>query len=68
MNRDSTIAYLGEWTRWPLGSTYLMASFFTTDDYGDVELWTLEKRAKIAAGFLLCSFVVIFVLALVLPE
>lgn len=66
MNKDPTIAYLGEWTRWPLGSTYFMASLFEPTDYGDVELRNIKRRAKFALGFFLCSFLLMLLLAGVL--
>jgi hypothetical protein len=63
MNRDPAIAFLGEWIRWPFGSTYLLATFFKADDFGDVKLRTYRQRALVAIGLLLCSFCFLLALA-----
>lgn len=69
MNRDPAVAFLGEWIRWPFGSTYLLATLFAPDDYGDVRLRTLKKRALVAMGLFLYSLLFFFLLVSIgLPE
>jgi hypothetical protein len=66
MNRDPIIENLGEWTRWPLGSTDLAASLFKPEDYGDPEFGAFKREAGTRIKWLLSSSLFLFVVLLLL--
>ena len=47
MKRDSLIETAGEWTRWPLGSIYLLGSVFKiSETYNDQQVEHYKKENK----------------------
>jgi hypothetical protein len=45
MNKDEVVAGFGEWTRWPIGSSYFMMSILQRrEDLGDGQISALKRR------------------------
>lgn len=69
MKKDEVVANLGEWYRWPFGSIYLIGTYLRRNvDFGDAELRSFKEKGRVAGYVFACSFLILFVLVLVLPK
>jgi hypothetical protein len=69
MKRDSLIETTGEWTRWPLGSIYLLGSVFKISEiYNDQQVENYKKKTMLSLFVFIASFVIFLLLVSVLPH
>lgn len=69
MKRDSLIETAGEWTRWPLGSIYLLGSVFKiSETYNDQQVEHYKKRTRLSFFVFIASFVIFLLMASIFPR
>jgi hypothetical protein len=69
MKKDSLIETAGEWIRWPLGSTYLIASVFKlSETYNDQQVEHFKKKARLSFFIFILSFVMVILIAALFPR
>lgn len=68
MNKDRVVADFGAWTRWPIGSSYLMLSVMKRHiSYGDDEISALKQRFSSALLGFVISFLSFLLLVALMP-
>lgn len=55
-HQDEMVAAFGKWIRWPVGSAFVLAHFFTPDA-GTADLKVLKRGSRLIAGTTIVAFV-----------